>query len=154
VSVAPRLRFLDDRLQVFALAEGQYGRWSDATDKEWSHAYQNSSASRLQDDPAWVYGWVVGDDTRRNLFDAAFWRVREIGARYTLPAAWVGRTGAERASVSLSARNPWIIWQAQKRLGGAVITDPELGTPTLDGNRSFYETPSGASVSLTLRVTF
>ncbi|MEQ1856567.1 MAG: TonB-dependent receptor plug domain-containing protein [Longimicrobiales bacterium] len=154
VTVAPRLRFLHDRLHVFALAEGQYGRWREANDREWSHNYYNTKVARLQDDPQWVYAAAVGDDTARSAYDAAFWRLREIGARFTLPESWIGLAGAERAVVSLSARNAWILWQAQKRIHGAVISDPEFGTATLDGDANLYETPAMSQVNLTLRVTF
>jgi hypothetical protein len=154
VTVAPRLRLLGDRLHVFALAEGQYGRWREANDREFSHVYYNSKVSRLQDDPVWVYGFAVGDDTKRSLYDASFWRLREIGARWPVPQAWVRHVGAQRSSVTLSARNPWTLWQAQKRIYDVVISDPELGTPTLDGDANFYETPSMASVNVTVRVTF
>ncbi len=154
VTVAPRLRFLDDRLQVFALAEGQYGRWREANDREFSHFYGNTKVSRLQDDPTWVHGSVLGDDTVRSAYDAAFWRLREIGARYTLPESWTGLAGAARAVLSLLARNAWILWQAQKRIYGAVISDPEFGSASLDGDANFYETPAMSNVNLTLSVTF
>ena len=153
-SVAPRLSFFDDRLQPFALAEGQYGRWRDANDKEYSHVYGNSKMSRLQDDAAWVYGYAVGDDTKRSLFDAGFWKLRELGLRYTLPATFVQRIGADRASLALSGRNLWTIWQAQSDIYGATITDPEFGAPSLDGDGNFYETPPLTNISMTLRVTF
>jgi hypothetical protein len=153
-SVAPRMSFFDDRLQVFAQAEGQYGRWRDANDKEFSHVYGNSKMARLQDDPAWVYGYAVGDDTKRSLFDADFWKLREVGLRYTLPAAFVAQIGADRASLALSGRNLWTIWQAQSDIAGAVITDPEFGAPSLDGDANFYETPPLSNISMTLRVTF
>ena len=153
-SVAPRVSFFDDRLQVFALAEGQYGRWRDANDKEFSHVYGNSKISRLQNDPAWVYGYAVGDDTKRSLFDADFWKLRELGVRYTLPASFVRRIGADRASLALSGRNLWTIWQAQSDIYGAVTTDPEFGAPSLDGDGNFYETPPLTNINMTLRVTF
>jgi hypothetical protein len=153
-SVAPRISVFDDRLQLFALAEGQYGRWKDANDKEFSHVYGNSKVSRLQNDPVWVYGYAVGDDTKRSLFDADFWKLREIGLRYTVPAPLVRRVGAERASVAFSARNLWTIWQAQSHIYGVPVSDPEFGSPSFDGDANFYETPPLTNVSVTLRVTF
>jgi hypothetical protein len=154
VSVAPRVNFLGGRLQVFGLAEGQYGRWGEANDKEWGHIRNNSRVARLEDDPVWVYGDGVGDDTKRELYDADFWKLREVGVQYTVPGSWAGRIGADRASVSFSARNVWTIWQAQSEIYGLVITDPEYGTPSLSGDGNFWEAPPISSVSVTLRATF
>jgi hypothetical protein len=154
LSVAPRIGLFDERLIVFALAEGQYGRLRDANDKEFSHVYNNTKVSRLQDDPLWAFGFAVGDDTKRSLYDADFWKLREVGARLTVPTSLAHRIGAERASLSLSARNLWTIWQAQSHVYGAHITDPEYGSPSLDGDNNFYETPPLTNVSVTLRVTF
>jgi TonB-dependent SusC/RagA subfamily outer membrane receptor len=154
VNVAPRVSLLDHRVQIFLLAEGQYGRWGEAGDKEWGHIHSNSMVSRLEDDLAWVYGDRIGDATKRRLYDASFWKLREIGVRAALPEDVVAALGADRASVSLSARNVWTIWQAQPEIFGLPISDPEYGAATLDGDSNFWETPSIASVDLTLRVTF
>ena len=157
-SVAPRLTFLGGDLQVFALAEGQYGRTSHDSNHLWGHNYRNSAVGRVQDDAWWVatdLAVSTGCAWDKCLFDASFWKLREFGARVALPTAWVERTGAERASLSFSARNLLKIWQAQKRISGHVITDPEDGNPTnLNGGNNFYEGPPLTSVSLTLRVTF
>jgi hypothetical protein len=153
-SVAPRLGLFGDRLQLFAVAEGQYGRLREANDKENRHVFQNSKVARLQNDPEWVYGFQVGDDTKRSLYDADFWKLREIGARLTIPDYMTRRVGAERASLSVSARNLWTIWKAQSHIYGVPITDPEFGSPSLDGDNNLYESPPLTNVSVTLRVTF
>ena len=113
-SVAPRISLLDNQLQIFALAEGQHGRWSQENGKEWGHIYNNTLVARLEDDPVWVAGDRLSDDLKRELYDASFWKLRELGARYTLPQSFVQRGGAERASVSVSARNLWTLWRAQE----------------------------------------
>ncbi|MBM4183746.1 MAG: TonB-dependent receptor [Gemmatimonadetes bacterium] len=154
LSVAPRIGLFGQRLQVYALAEGQYGRLRDAHDKEFSHVNGNTRVSRLHDDPEWVYGYVVGDDTRRSLFDADFWKLREFGVRYALPPSFLRGIGAEQGSLAVSARNLWTIWRAQSDIYGAVITDPEFGAPSIDGDANYYETPPLTNVSVTLRVTF
>jgi hypothetical protein len=153
-SVAPRVGLFGDRIQIYAVAEGQYGRLREANDRQYSHVYGNSLVSRLQDDPEWVFGFTVGDDTKTSLYDADFWKLREVGARLTLPASVTRAVGAERASLSMSARNLWTIWQAQPDIYGVPVTDPEYGSPSLDGDSNFYETPPLTNVSLTLRVTF
>jgi hypothetical protein len=157
-SVGPRLSLLDNQLQVFALAEGQYGRVGQDNAHAWGHIYNGSAVSRTEDDPIWVatdraQGSACAWD--KCLYDADFWKLREVGARYTLPQAWVQRTGAERASLALSARNLWTIWQATKEINGMPVTDPEFGDPTnLSGSGNFYSQPALTSLNVTLRVTF
>jgi len=152
--VAPRITMLDNALQIFAMAEGQYGRYGQANDKEWGHIYNNSQVSRLENDPAWVYGDQVGDDTKREIYDADFWKLREVGLRYNLPESIIGNLPVSRASLAVSARNLWTIWVAQQEIYGARVTDPEYGTPTLDGTGNFWETPPLTNLSVTMRVTF
>ena len=153
-SIAPRFTMLDNSLQIFAMAEGQYGRWSQENGKEWGHIYNNTLVARLEDDPVWVAGDRLSDDLKRELYDASFWKLREIGARYTLPQSFVAATGAERASIAVSGRNLWTIWRAQEFIYGGKVSDPEYGTPTIDGNSNFWEMPPLSSVNVTLRVTF
>jgi TonB-dependent SusC/RagA subfamily outer membrane receptor len=154
LAVTPRVGLFGRRLQLYALAEGQYGRLRDAHDREFSHVNANTRVSRLHDDPEWVYGYVVGDDTKRSLFDADFWKLREIGARWALPPSFLRDVGAEQGSLSIAARNLWTIWRAQSDIYGVPITDPEFGAPSIDGDGNYYETPPLTNVSVTLRVTF
>jgi hypothetical protein len=98
----------------------------------------------------------VDDDRYQGRFDASFWRLREISARYQLPSSLVSRTGADRASVSLSARNLWFLWRRQKEdLGGSWISDPEnVGALSQAPNIGLQQVPSISSFALTLRVSF
>jgi hypothetical protein len=97
----------------------------------------------------------TGDSFYSSYYDADFWKLREVGARYNLPQSWVQRTGAERASMAFSARNLWTIWVAQKEIYGEPITDPEFGNPAaIDGGGNFRAQPPGVSLNVTLRVTF
>src|SRR5690606_6475444 len=132
-SVSPRLGLLNNQLQLFALAEGQYGRTNVDNAHSWAHFYNNSKVSRLENDPVWVVGDQMNgtaNDHGKGIYDAAFWKLRELGARYNLPDALVRRTGADRASLALSARNVWTIWRAQPDIYGHPVTDPEYGDPT------------------------
>ena len=156
-SIAPRISLLDNQLQLFALAEGQYGRTAVDNGHQWGHIYNNSMVSRLENDAVWVasdrlngsgWGW------EKSLYDADFWKLREVGARYNLPLSWIERTGASRASLAVSARNIWTIWVAQDEIFGQVITDPEYGTSSLEGSGNYWETPALGSLNVTLRVTF
>jgi TonB-linked SusC/RagA family outer membrane protein len=156
-SVAPRVSLLDNQLQVYALAEGQYGRTGADNAHNWNHIYNGTQVSRVEDDPIWVATDRAngnGCDWEKCLYDADFWKLREVGARYTLPQAWVQRTGAERASLAFSARNLWTIWQAQKEVNGAPVTDPEYGNISANGSANFWEQPALTSLNVTLRVTF
>ena len=157
-SVGPRFTFLQGDLQVFALAEGQYGRTMQDSGHLWGHNYNNSRVSLAEDDAWWVaYDNAVGTGCAwdKCLFDADFWKLREIGARYNLPESLISRTGAERASLAFSARNVLTIWQAQKRIQEHVVTDPEMGNPNnIAGGGNFYAQPPLSSMNLTLRVTF
>jgi hypothetical protein len=75
--------------------------------------------------------------------------------RYNLPESLVAVTGASRASLAFSARNVMILWQAQKRISGNVVTDPEMGNPNqLTGGGNFWAQPPLSSLNVTLRVTF
>jgi hypothetical protein len=91
-------------------------------------------------------------------------KLRELGLRYNLPESLVGRLSADRATLSLSARNMFILWREQETLGdpassaetlqyGAHIADPEYGTANAAGSNWFIEPPL-SSISATLRVTF
>jgi len=157
-SVSPRITMLEGDLQVYALAEGQYGRIGDDSGHLWGHNYRNSAVARVQDDPMFMAQDVAMGTACNPLncyFDQDFWKLREIGMRYNLPQSIIGVTGAERASLAFSARNPYTIWQAQKRISGQVVTDPENGNPNnITGGGNFYAQPPISSLSMTLRVTF
>jgi TonB dependent receptor len=157
-SVSPRVTMLEGDLQIFAMAEGQYGRIGDDSGHLWGHNYRNSAVSRVQDDAAWVAS-DIAMGTACSLyncyFDQDFWKIREVGVRYNLPESLVAVTGAQRASLAFSARNVYTLWQAQKRIYGQVVTDPEMGNPNqLTGGGNFWAQPPLSSVNMTLRVTF
>ena len=145
--VAPRLRLFGNTLQFTALAEGQYGQWENETAINASHFYNNTKVSRLENDPVWVYGARVGDLTVTRLYENNFWKLREISARYTLPESIVGRTGADRAFLAVSARNLYTLYRSRSKISGGKISDPEFGGGS-------WEMPPLASFSVTLRVTF
>jgi hypothetical protein len=157
-SVSPRITMLEGDLQVFAMAEGQYGRTHTDGGHQWGHNYRNSAVSRVQDEPMFVAGEIAMGTacSRFNcFFDQDFWKLREVGVRYNLPESLVAVTGASRASLAFSARNVMILWQAQKRISGNVVTDPEMGNPNqLTGGGNFWAQPPLSSLNVTLRVTF
>ena len=154
-TIAPRINLLNNALQIFALAEGQYGRINRDDLTDWGHhRFHNSIVSRLENDALWEYGDQLGDDYVKQLYDADFWRIREIGARYNIPQSLLGGTGASRASIAVSARNLFTPWRKQEDIFGAQLADPEYGRPTETGAGNYWEMPGMASLNMTLRVTF
>jgi hypothetical protein len=146
---------LSGALVLTAMAEGQYGKWTDENAIEWGHRYSNSKASRLLDDPIFAYGMGVGSNSVRRLYLNDFWKLREISARYNLPTEWVARSGAERASIAVSARNLYTLYRSQSHIFGGKISDPEYGrASTGTGDANYWEVPPIANISVTLRVTF
>ena len=153
--IAPRLSLLDNALQISAMAEGQYGRWSDENGLEWGHRYHNTLAARLLTDARFAYGSQIDDRTVRRLYANDFWKLREISVRYRLPESIVARSGAQRASIAVSARNLYTLYRSQTTISGGQIADPEYGNNNVNGaDTNYWEIPPLASINMTLRVTF
>ena len=156
-TVGPRVTALGGDLVVFALAEGQYGRTGLDNLHMSAARFNNTKPARLENDPAWV-----ADDRLNNgvtdwgfykgLYDADFWKLREIGLTYSLPESLL--RGVQSASVGVSARNLWTIWQAQEDILGVQVADPEYASPSVSGLGNYYNVPPLSSLTATLRVTF
>ena len=155
-SLAPRIGLLNNTLQIFALAEGQYGRFGREDGKAWAHIDTETQAALTEDDAVWASSFALNSTSsshEKTLFDADFWKLREIGARYELPESWL--RGVSRASLALSGRNLWTIWRKQTHIYGVKVTDPEFGSPRdISGAGGWWEMPPLSSVNLTLRMTF
>ena len=155
--IGPTLTLFND-LQVFALAEGQYGRWSASTDANYAcRYYRNCLAGVVRNDPLFLAGTSNNIDDRYNgRYLADFWKLRQIGFRYSIPQSVMGRFGADRASLSLSANNLVTLWQRNDSdLTGNPIYDPEYA---INGNdpqaTALWEMPGIAAVNASLRVSF
>jgi TonB-dependent starch-binding outer membrane protein SusC len=159
VRVSPTVTLYQD-LQVFALAEGQYGRWIASTDAQYACGiYANCLVAVQRTDPFWLAGRLFGqysDDRYQGRYPADFWKLRQVGVRYSLPRDVIARLGADRASISLSANNIWTMWQKTKTdLQGNPIYDPEYTTNSSNpGQLALWEMPGISSLNATLRVTF
>ncbi len=156
-AVGPTLT-IGNSLQVFALAEGQFGRWIASTDANYAcRFYFNCLANVLKDDPMFRAGISNFIDDRYNgRYSADFWKLRQLGVRYTIPQSLVGRFGADRASISVSGNNLVTLWQRTKTdLAGNPIYDPEY---SINGDQpqqtALWEMPGIASVNASIRVTF
>ena len=51
------------------------------------------------------------------LYNGSFARLREVSLGYTMPGSLVRRFGAARGSITVSARNLWMIWTGQDGFG-------------------------------------
>ncbi len=157
--VSPTLTLFRD-LQVFALAEGQYGRWIASVDAQYACGIYNNCLKGVErTDPIWLAGRLFGtygDDRYQGRFPADFWKLRQVGMRYSLPSDLVGRLGADRASISISGNNLWMIWQKTKTdLAGNPIYDPEYSVNSDNpAQTALWEMPGISSLNATLRVTF
>jgi hypothetical protein len=156
-AVSPTLTLFND-LQVFAVAEGQYGRWIGSTDANYACRFYRSCRKAVErTDPLFLAGTSSYlDDFYNGRFPADFWRLRQIGARYNLPQDLVGRIGADRASVSVSGSNLFMLWQkADTDLSGNPIYDPEYTTPGNSASQTaLWEMPGIAAINAQVRISF
>jgi hypothetical protein len=163
-SINPTVNLMNT-LALHVLVDGAYGR------KQGSNqgcgqmgCYSSDYVSRTMSDPMYVYSSRRG--SWGDNFDASFWKLREIGARWNLPESAFSRIGAESASLSFSARDLWIIWQAQEEIFpgngsqegelpdlGLTVEDPEQGRADAAGS-SWRTMPPNTVLSATLRVSF
>jgi hypothetical protein len=166
LQVAPTLRFLNNTLEVHALAEGQYGRWIFDVDAQNRSGQGIVGANRqntvvgltLNDPEMWAAHYLrnIDDERWQGRFNAAFWKLRELGVRYQLPRSLVERARVDRASISVSGRHLWEIWRRQhKDWSGAPISEAE-NTNNYSGepNYTVEQLPGLSSWTVTLRVSF
>lgn len=157
VRFGPTLTIHQD-LQVFSLAEGQYGRWIASTDANYACRFYRSCLKAVErTDPLFLAGTSSFLDDRYNgRYLSDFWKLREVGVRYTLPQTLVDRVGADRASLSVSGRNLLTIWQRNDTdLSGNPIYDPEYAINSSNpAQTALWEMPGIAAFNASLRVTF
>ena len=164
VSVQPTLT-LYNNIRIFAVAQGMYGKIGNESQVGWGFRYNNGYCTQaLTNDPDCVE-WIVRSwdgmfsDTSagtgsQSRFKADFWKLREVGVQYELPQAWIQRTGASRASLSLSAREIGTLWRAQKVLGEMASGVPGANIPDPESDNLQHLPNITSSVTATMRVTF
>ena len=157
-SVAPTFSFLNNNLQVFALAQGQYGAYLQDFHQTLRGLYRTAEQSRLMTDPFFAANFLLGGPTRQQFryIDSDFWKLREVGFRYSLPQQWADRIGADRASFAFSGRNMWTIWARTKFSSGQTrVADPEMNSFAGPGQGvNVHQLPPMASMHMTLRLAF
>ncbi|AOM76544.1 SusC/RagA family TonB-linked outer membrane protein [Pedobacter steynii] len=78
-------------------------------------------------------------------YDATYVKLRELSLGYTLPAGFLSKIKAQRATISLVARNPWLI---HSKIPG--IDPSESAGTWIEGG----QLPGTRSIGLNLKVTF
>jgi hypothetical protein len=156
-SIAPRINLMNT-LMITLLADGAYGRMRHSN-QGCGICYLNSYQQRVDDDPLSVAEFYYIGGQSMGQFDADFWKLREVGVRWTLPESVTGRIGADAASLSFAARELWTFWQSQTRVPkngdgpGLWIEDPEVGQVNAGGS-GWRAVPPTTAFNATLRVTF
>ena len=164
-SIAPTIRLMQNQLELFALAEGSYGKWGadlDTGNRGTSRTdvfvtASNSRQSSIFTDGDWYGARQALDERYIGRFSSDFWKLRELGARYQIPQSALSSLGIDRASLSLSATNIWMMWRRQWRDKGDVrIPASESAfAGSAEPNFTFGgELPSIAAYNINLRVSF
>ena len=163
-SINPTVNLMNT-LALHVLVEGAYGRFQSSNQGcGQMGCYSNDYYSRDQSDPMYVYASRRG--SWGDQYQADFWKLREVGARWNLPESVASRVGAASASLAVSARELWIIWQAQEEIYpgtgsiegerpglGLNVEDPEQGRTSAAG-ATWRTMPPNTSLSVTMRVSF
>jgi hypothetical protein len=148
-NVAPTVTLFNN-LQIFANAEGQYGRWQYNIETAYGNIYRNTLASWLKDDPIYLAGSLFGPQPDRRYYgmvSADYWKLRELGMRYQLPQSLLGGA-VDRASISVTGRDLFMLWQrTDVDLAGSKIYDVEQTSTNI------WAFPNVSRIDVTLRVT-
>lgn len=119
-------------------------------------SFRNTRAILERTDPILLAYDIL--DTRRQpgIMNAGFAKLRDVSATYNLPASWARWFRASRASVTVSARNLWTIWVAQKSDFGHELIDPEIRNNDLTGQTAYNQEgwPQTRRILATFRVSF
>jgi len=91
--------------------------------------------------------------TRKWIQDASFIKLRELSLSYTLPSEWAAKTGADRATITLSGRNLWYTTDYMLR---EVMYDPEVTFFSLSNftQLDYASMPMMRTWSISMRVGF
>ncbi len=96
-------------------------------------------------DPQDYYEGHIPYAWQERTYDATYVKLREVTLGYNLPSKLVSRFKAQRASISLIARNPWLVYSKIKGI------DPSKSA----GNwNEGGQLPGTRTIGLNLRITF
>lgn len=105
----------------------------------------NGQPNNVYIDPQDYYEGYIPYTWAEQTYDATFVKLREVSLGYTLPAKFVSKFKAQRASLSLVARNPWLIYS---KIPG--IDPSESAGSWMEGG----QLPGTRTIGLNLKVSF
>lgn len=148
---------LFQNLQLFGQVDFVGGHRILSGDVRAAHmSFRNSRAILERTDPILLAYDVL--DTRRQpgIMNAGFAKLRDVSATYNFPRRLAQRFGVNRASLTLSGRNLWTIWVAQRTDFGHGLVDPEIRNNDLTGQTAYNQEgwPQTRRLLATLRLTF
>ena len=155
-TVAPQISLLNNSIVIQALAAGHYGQKQSALHAAGCTLYHDCYGAKTLD-PHWsalnsYRSWPFYDT-----YDASYWKLRQIGVRYSLPESLISRIGSSRASLSLSADEVAILWRKQEYVlfGWWRVSDPEVkGGNERTAISTWTNGAPLSSVKAELRLTF
>ncbi len=144
-------------VQLFAQVDFVGGHTILSGDVRAAHmSFRNTKAIIERTDPILLAYDIL--DTRRQpgIMNAGFAKLRDLSATYTFPASMARAIGTSRASLTVSARNFWTIWVAQKSDFGHELIDPEIRNNDLTGQTAYNQEgwPQTRRLLATFRVSF
>ncbi len=144
-------------LQFFAQVDFVGGHRILSGDVRAAHmSFRNTRAILERTDPILLAYDVL--DTRRQpgIMNAGFAKLRDLSVTYNFPRSLAQRIGTSRASFTLSARNFWTMWVAQKSDFGHELIDPEIRNNDLTGQTAYNQEgwPQTRRLLATFRVSF
>jgi hypothetical protein len=131
VNLGSRWTFLEN-LSLYANVEAQGGHMMASDYLAARHTTFPSSELVFLQDNAIAMAYIQVGRSPLTFHKAGFAKLRELSLRYTLPASFVARAGATRATLNVGVRNVANLWIAQKcppvepRVCAA---DPEMNRP-------------------------
>jgi len=158
-SVNTSLR-LFGRLELYALASFQSGATRVDGDVSASHLFfRNSKCINTACDPKLAAMDQLVQSGRTSyaiagILDAGFAKLRTLSASYTLPERYAGLVGADRARVTVSARNLVTLWVAQDGTFGRKVTDPEIADSQPLSMFTQESWPHDTSLDLGIRLAY
>jgi hypothetical protein len=144
-------------LQLFGQVDFVGGHTILSGDVRAAHmSFRNTRAILERTDPILLAYDIL--DTRRQpgIMNAGFAKLRDLSATYNFPRKWAQAIGTTRASFTLSARNLWTIWVAQRADFGHELVDPEIRNNDLTGQTAYNQEgwPQTKRILATFRVNF
>ena len=106
---------------------------TESTDADGDLVLTNCSTNTVQAEPQDYYGRIAGQISEEFVYDASFVKLREINVSYRIPERLFANTPIQFATISLVARNLWLI---------------HSNVPNLDPEASYRNDSAGIGLEL------